>query len=552
MNYPDNYRTLNETERLETWNRIQGSISHSSDINYSPYAPTPAIKKSFFSKEYALALICVILLSSTTSVAAAAEQSLPTSLLYPIKLHVTEPLRTLTKTTPVTRIDWEIKRTARRLEEARQLVETNQLTPEIAADLSTNIQHHTALAQEKINELSTHDSNQSTILSLSLVETIEQKQEEIVLANNETNLTISAVAALPNGNTLSSDISTETLTLENRTTLPESAPVSDPVSTILAAASQAQVSTNALIDTFALEIQPSSIQSASSAEIEPEPPANHQVITYSLVMSDIHDQILDIERDLDIAISYTKLPKEEPVDETTVEVEPTTTTTDDVLIQGIAALLGSNTTDEPTTDTESTLAPSTTETALKTNLLEAPTQEAGSQSTEKSTNPTDVSISSTVDVLQTETTATNNSEILQPAVDMPAAVSFEEALVTAEPTDTEKYNSIIAEYSRLQKVTQPTDEDIHSARTLRKKAQSLLRALSISAQTKPVDAVPTPNDSAVLPALSIESIQIPTPTTENNTAVIYAPEQQSAPNTPTINAIPVLNENIQSAELLRQ
>lgn len=51
----------------------------------------------------------------------AAEGSLPGDLLYPVKVHITEPLRSALSATPVTRAQWDVRQIERRLEEAAAL-----------------------------------------------------------------------------------------------------------------------------------------------------------------------------------------------------------------------------------------------------------------------------------------------------------------------------------------------------------------------------------------------------------------------------------------------
>jgi hypothetical protein len=323
MNYPDSYRTLSSIERQATWNKIQGSISHSTEFSPSPYSGSSSlVKKPLLSRDYAIAFLCVLLLSSTTSVAAAADQSLPTSALYAIKLNITEPVRTLTKTTPESRIDWEIERTERRLDETRQLIEQSTLTPEIAREISHQIEKHTDEAQKRIADLSITDSNQGTLLSLSLVETIEKKKEEIIIST-EHNLMPDTPAPesvnLSNSETTSDADTTHTELLDPTTDGPTRLSQTESILAILTTADQAQASTDTLIQTIseqaptpALAINTDSTQQ----EPEPVPPATDpNVVIFTLVLSDVKNQISKLHTALgtDETVSNpSQLPTVEP------------------------------------------------------------------------------------------------------------------------------------------------------------------------------------------------------------------------------------------------
>ncbi len=190
MHYTDQYRNLNNQEKAELWTKISAEISPApkqSRFSIRYYAsPIKSTHKSLF-RDYVIAALCVLLISSTGSVAAAAENSLPNSILYPIKIHITEPIQTLTKTTPESKIHWNIEKTKRRMEETKELISTNALTQEIASDLAEKISEHTDAAGDLLSDLATTNSEQSLSLSASLIETIEKEKESLTQTVQQTN-----------------------------------------------------------------------------------------------------------------------------------------------------------------------------------------------------------------------------------------------------------------------------------------------------------------------------------------------------------------------------
>ena len=71
-----------------------------------------------------------------------AEFSYPNNILYPIKTNINEPLLSILKTTPQTKLDWQFELTKRRLKEATHLATNNNLTPDIENALSIKLATH--------------------------------------------------------------------------------------------------------------------------------------------------------------------------------------------------------------------------------------------------------------------------------------------------------------------------------------------------------------------------------------------------------------------------
>jgi len=110
----------------------------------SPYAPTPSLW-DFVRNKFAYATAFLLIISMTVgTLAYADEYSLPGDMLYPIKRHITEPIRDVLAVTATSRAEWEAAKAMRRLAEAETLAEESNLTPEhrdqIEKDFNKNVE----------------------------------------------------------------------------------------------------------------------------------------------------------------------------------------------------------------------------------------------------------------------------------------------------------------------------------------------------------------------------------------------------------------------------
>jgi hypothetical protein len=281
MHYTDQYRNLNDDEKTQLWESISAQIAPipatKVSFNLFPYpkTKTQTKKSSLIMRDYAVAALFVLLLSGTGAFAAAAEQSLPTSPLYSVKIHITEPLQSLTKLSPESKIHWDIARTERRMEETKQLLKANTLTPQLAQDLAKKISEHTADIQQNIGNLSGSDQTQSIVLSASLIETIEKKNEEIV---NVINTNIEA-----HQNTI---LTNETISLQNAQSVA--------IQTVLDASKAAETSTQTQSDTLIAQ-QKIDNSAIIKTETAPEDSLSISQIQFVLILQDIAKDLAILE-----------------------------------------------------------------------------------------------------------------------------------------------------------------------------------------------------------------------------------------------------------------
>lgn len=112
---------LKETEKAALFERV---------INRSPYKPiiSPFSKSwNFVARNYATVVSSALIFVLAGSISAAAENSIPGNILYPVKINITEPMRDLVKTTPEESAIWQIEKVNRRIEEAEILAAQQRL-----------------------------------------------------------------------------------------------------------------------------------------------------------------------------------------------------------------------------------------------------------------------------------------------------------------------------------------------------------------------------------------------------------------------------------------
>ena len=112
---------------------------------------------TFFARHSMPVVAAVLVLAVGGSTAAAAESALPGELLYSIKVHVTEEVRSTLATSPKAKADWEMSRAERRLEEAAILALSGKLDDETRAELNTNLDAHMRSAGESREQLKDED-----------------------------------------------------------------------------------------------------------------------------------------------------------------------------------------------------------------------------------------------------------------------------------------------------------------------------------------------------------------------------------------------------------
>lgn len=133
-------------------------------LTYIKEHPLAAEKKSWWRhgipyRVLALSSLVVLIVVTVSGVAYAAENSLPGTPLYPIKVSVTEPLRTILKSTPEEKTAWQLQLIDRRLAEARTLIATDNLNQSAEEALLNTLSKRQKEIRETVTQLEINDHN---------------------------------------------------------------------------------------------------------------------------------------------------------------------------------------------------------------------------------------------------------------------------------------------------------------------------------------------------------------------------------------------------------
>jgi hypothetical protein len=99
-------------------------------------------------------------------VPALAENAIPGDILYPVKVSVTEEIRSSLKTNAYEKVVWETTRLERRISEARLLAQAGKLTPAAEADVLAAVQVHSDKAKREIETLRTTDADGAALAQM--------------------------------------------------------------------------------------------------------------------------------------------------------------------------------------------------------------------------------------------------------------------------------------------------------------------------------------------------------------------------------------------------
>lgn len=152
----------------------------SKGIDSFRYISIPSIYWQSFAAIFALFLVVVI--------PALAENSIPGDILYPVKVSVTEEIRSSLALTSYQKVDWETTRMERRISEARLLAQAGKLTPQAEANVLAAVQTHKQAAEDEIATLRTTDAEGATLAQLTLA-TVLDVQSSVLKADDSASTT---------------------------------------------------------------------------------------------------------------------------------------------------------------------------------------------------------------------------------------------------------------------------------------------------------------------------------------------------------------------------
>lgn len=106
-----------------------------------------------------------------------AEKSVPGDMLYPVKVHFTEEIRSQLAVSPYAKIELETRLMERRIAEARLLADEGKLTPEVEEGVAAAVKTHSDAAQSEIASLRESDSDEAAIAEIAFGSALSVQSE---------------------------------------------------------------------------------------------------------------------------------------------------------------------------------------------------------------------------------------------------------------------------------------------------------------------------------------------------------------------------------------
>ncbi len=121
-------------------------------------------------------------------VPALAENAIPGDILYPVKVNVTEELRSSLSTNSYEKVVWETTRLERRVSEARLLAQAGKLTPEVEAGVLAAVEVHSQEAQRQIETLRETDADGAALAQMTFATALDV-QSSVLKADDRASTT---------------------------------------------------------------------------------------------------------------------------------------------------------------------------------------------------------------------------------------------------------------------------------------------------------------------------------------------------------------------------
>ena len=136
---------LGQEEKAQTRERLYQFMRS------NPLPEIPKIPMSVLFKRYAFAFTVLLIILGSSGISFAAERSTPDSLLYPIK-HLNERIAGSFMLSEKTKLQWEIRKVERRLEEAEKLAARESLKTKHIVYLEEDFEKRAQIVNSKIAE----------------------------------------------------------------------------------------------------------------------------------------------------------------------------------------------------------------------------------------------------------------------------------------------------------------------------------------------------------------------------------------------------------------
>ena len=138
---------------------------------------------------YMRSALGVLVLLVVIGVPTLAERAVPGDVLYPIKVQVTEEIRSSLSRDAYQKVAWETTRLERRISEARQLAKAGKLTPDVQASVLEAVQAQKATTESEIATLRETDAEGASLAQLTYA-TMLDVQSTVLKADDSASTTM--------------------------------------------------------------------------------------------------------------------------------------------------------------------------------------------------------------------------------------------------------------------------------------------------------------------------------------------------------------------------
>ena len=198
--FSEQLKKKSETIRLRTSEKAE---LQSRIVAFMEYHPLPATvkanpvpkSKSFESyrmlvvpKWYIQTFAVAFALFLIVGVPALAENAIPGDILYPVKVNVTEEIRSTLSANSYEKVVWETTRLERRVSEARLLAQAGRLTPEVEAEVLAAVQVHSDEAKRQIKSLRETDADGAALAQMTFATALDV-QSSVLKADDSASTT---------------------------------------------------------------------------------------------------------------------------------------------------------------------------------------------------------------------------------------------------------------------------------------------------------------------------------------------------------------------------
>lgn len=186
---------LRASEKAELQSRIVAFMEYHplpATVKASPIPKTKSFMEPYrmvvVPKWYLQTFAGAFALFLIVGVPALAENAIPGDMLYPVKVNVTEELRSSLSTNSYEKVVWETTRLERRVSEARLLAQAGKLTPEVEAEVLAAVEIHSQEAKRQIETLRETDSDGAALAQMTFATALDV-QSSVLKANDSASTT---------------------------------------------------------------------------------------------------------------------------------------------------------------------------------------------------------------------------------------------------------------------------------------------------------------------------------------------------------------------------